>query len=118
MRDDVEVQLDELVGPGFVRRAGWDRLPDVVRYLTGVRQRLDRLADDPRRDLARLDELLGVVTAYEQARDAVPDGAPAPAGLDEARWLIEELRLGLFAPGVRTARPASVKRVRKVLDAV
>ena len=118
VRDDVEVQLDELVGPGFVRRAGWDRLPDVVRYLAGVRQRLDRLADDPRRDLARLDELLGVVTAYEQARDAVPAGAPAPAGLDEARWLIEELRLGLFAPGVRTARPASVKRVRKVLDAV
>ncbi len=118
VRDDVEVQLDELMAPGFVGRTGWDRLPDVVRYLAGVRQRLDRLADDPRRDLARLDELLGVVTAYEQARDAVPPGAVAPAGLEEARWLIEELRLGLFAPGVRTARPASVQRVRRALDAV
>ena len=116
-RDDVEVQLDELVPAGFVSRTGWDRLPDLVRYLTGVRQRLDRLADDPRRDLARLDEILEVVTAYEQARDAVPEGAPQPPELDDARWLLEELRLGLFAPSVRAARPASVKRVRRALEA-
>jgi ATP-dependent helicase HrpA len=117
VRDDVEVQLDELVPIGFVSRTGWTRLPDVLRYLGGVRQRLDRLADDPRRDLARLDEILAVVTEYERARDAVPADTPTPPELDEARWLLEELRLGLFAPSVRASRPASVKRVRRVLEA-
>ena len=77
-RDDVERQLDELVSPGFVSRIGRDRLPDVGRYLTGVRQRLDRLADDPRRDLARLDEILDVLMAYEQIRDALPADTPPP----------------------------------------
>jgi ATP-dependent helicase HrpA len=111
------MQLEELVPAGFVSRVGWARLPDVGRYLTGIRQRLDRLADDPRRDLARLDEILDVVTAYERARDALPAEAPPPPELDEARWLLEELRLGLFAPSVRAARPASVKRVRRALEA-
>ena len=115
-RDDVGLQLDELVSDGFVSRTGWDRLPDVVRYLSGVRQRLDRLADDPRRDLARLDEILGVVTAYERARDSLPD-ATSSADLDKARWLLEELRLSVFAPGVRVPVPVSVKRVRRALEA-
>ncbi len=60
------------------------------------------MADDPRRDLARLDEVLGVVEAYEKVRDALPEGARSRPAYD-ARWLIEELRLGLFAPSVRTA---------------
>ena len=117
-REDVEMQLDELVPAGFVGRTGWDRLPDVVRYVTGVRLRLERMADDPRRDLARLDEILAVVADYERARASAARDHPPPPVLEEARWLIEELRLGLFAPSVRTARPASVKRVRRVLEAV
>jgi len=118
VREDVQTQLDELVPAGFVSRTGWDRLPDVVRYVTGARLRLERMADDPRRDLARLDEILGVVAEYERARASVPADRPPPPALEEARWLLEELRLGLFAPSVRTARPASVKRVRRALEAV
>jgi ATP-dependent helicase HrpA len=76
------------------------------------------MADDPRRDLARLDEILAVVADYEQARAAVAPDRPPPPALEEARWLLEELRVGLFAPSVRTARPASVKRVRRALEAV
>ncbi len=117
VRDDIGWQLDDLVGPGFVTAAGWDRLPDLARYLRGVLVRLDRLADDPRRDLARLDELLTVLAAYEQAVQAVPAGRELPPQLLEARWLLEELRLGLFAPSVRAAPGTSGTRIRRLLAA-
>jgi ATP-dependent helicase HrpA len=115
VHDDVVWQLDDLVGAGFVSAAGWHRLPDVARYLRGVLVRLDRLADDPRRDLARLDELHGVLADYEQALAAVPPTRRAPAALVEVRWLIEELRLALFAPSVRAAPGVSATRIRRRL---
>ncbi|MDQ3592547.1 MAG: ATP-dependent RNA helicase HrpA, partial [Actinomycetota bacterium] len=117
VRDDIGWQLDDLVGDGFVSAAGWDRLPDLTRYARGVLVRLERLAGDPRRDLARLDELLGVVSVYEQARDAVPVDRQIPAAVTEARWLLEELRLGLFAPSVRAAPGVSAQRIRRSLAA-
>ena len=115
VRDDVAWQLDDLVGAGFVSAAGWQRLPDVARYLRGVLVRLERLADDPRRDLARLDELHGVLADYERALAAVPPSRRPPAPLMEVRWLIEELRLTLFAPSVRAAPGISATRIRRRL---
>ncbi len=114
VRDDISWQLDDLVGHRFVSATGWDRLPDLVRYLRGVLVRLDRLADDPRRDLARLDELHGVLAAYDEARGARPEGQDPPAVVD-ARWMIEELRLALFAPSVRAASGVSAKRIHRRL---
>ncbi len=116
VRDDISWQLDDLVGPGFVTAAGWQRLGDLTRYLRGVLVRLDRLGDDARRDLARLDELHGVLVAYEQARNAVPPDQPLPSNVIDARWLLEELRLSLFAPSVRHAPGASAKRIRRSLS--
>ena len=78
---------------------------------------MDRLRDDPRRDLARLDELLGVVAAYERVRDMVPPGGEVPPALVDARWMLEELRLPLFAPSVRAAPGVSAKRIlRRLAD--
>jgi ATP-dependent helicase HrpA len=116
VRDDVAWQLDDLVGAGFVSAAGWQRLSDVARYLRGVLVRLERLADDPRRDLARLDELHGVLADYERALAAVPPSRRPPAPLIEVRWLIEELRLTLFAPSVRAAPGISATRIRRRLQ--
>jgi len=115
VRDDIGWQLDDLVGAGFVSAAGWDRLADLVRYLRGVLVRLDRLTDDPRRDLAGLDELLAVIGEYERAREEVPEGREPPVALGEVRWMLEELRLSLFAPGVRAAPGASATRIRRRL---
>ena len=116
VRDDIGWQLDDLVADGFVSATGWQRLDDLARYMRGVVVRLDRLATDPRRDLARLDELHGVLADYDLARDSVPADGPLPATLVEARWLIEELRLGLFAPSVRAAPGVSAKRIRRTLS--
>ena len=82
------------------------------RYLKAVVMRLDKLRADPTRDAQRLAEVRPVEQRYTRhlaERKGVPD-----ARLDEFRWLIEELRVSLFAQELRTPQPVSVKRLEKV----
>jgi ATP-dependent helicase HrpA len=73
--------------------------------------RLDKLRGDPARDVARLAELRPLESRWLK-RVAELRGAPH-ARLDEYRWLLEELRLSLFAQELRTPQPVSVKRLDK-----
>jgi ATP-dependent helicase HrpA len=67
---------------------------------------------EPARDIQRLAELRPIEQRF-QRRIADVRGAP-DARLDEFRWLIEELRVSLFAQELRTPQPVSVKRLEKV----
>jgi len=105
---DVRAQLDALVGAGFVTRAGAARLPDLRRYVRAMTRRLDQVASDPARDRVRMQEV--------QQLQAAADKAPA-AVRDDVRWLIEELRVSLFAQSLGTRQPVSVQRIWRLLDA-
>jgi ATP-dependent helicase HrpA len=119
-RRDVQAQLDALVRPGFVAEAGAARIADVERYLRAAAQRLERLpgalgADRDR--LAVVAELEDLLTTRLAAR---PGGGPPPE-VAELRWLLEELRVSLFAQALGTRRgagPISAKRIRRLLDAL
>jgi ATP-dependent helicase HrpA len=104
---DVRAQLDALVGAGFVTRAGAARLPDLRRYVRGMKRRLEQVASDPARDRVRLQEV--------QELQAAADQAPARVA-EEVRWLIEELRVSLFAQALGTRQPVSVQRIWRVLE--
>jgi ATP-dependent helicase HrpA len=104
---DVRTQLENLVGAGFVTRAGSARLPDLRRYVRAMKRRLDQVASDPERDRVRLREVAQL--------QAAADKAPAPIA-GEARWLIEELRVSLFAQSLGTRQPVSVQRIWRLLD--
>lgn len=112
---DASDQLAGLVYPGFVTPTGADRLPDLVRYLRGLQHRLERLPERPGRDREAMARLVPVVAAYEQLRDASPAGRHDTDGVVRLRWMLEELRLGLFAQTIRTAYPVSEKRVLKAI---
>ena len=56
-----------------------------------------------------------MIGEYERAREEVPEGREPPVALGEVRWMLEELRLSLFAPGVRAAPGASATRIRRRL---
>jgi ATP-dependent helicase HrpA len=114
---DVRGQLDGLVHPGFVTAAGAGRLPDLVRYLRAMQVRLDRLPDDPARDRASLAQVELARTEYHDALARVPVGREPSAALREVRWMLEELRVSLFAPTLRTAYPVSVQRIHKAIVA-
>jgi len=112
---DVEAHLARLVSPGFVRRSGTDRLPDVHRYVRGIEYRLDHLAGDVARDRRRMAEVRPLERAY----------ASAVSGLeridDEARavaWLLEEYRISVFAQPIGVVGSVSPKRIRREFERI
>jgi len=109
--DDIQAQLQRLVGKRFLLQTPWPALQHLPRYLKGVVLRLDKLRADPARDAARLAELRPLEQRWLR-RVAELRGA-GHARLDEFRWLLEELRISLFAQELRTPQPVSVKRLEK-----
>ncbi|MDT7539876.1 MAG: ATP-dependent helicase HrpA [Actinomycetota bacterium] len=111
---DMREQLDRLVRPGFVTEAGLDRLPDLVRYLTAIEARLSKLPRDAERDRREM----ATVHAVQEEVDALLRKRPHDPRASELPWLVEELRVSLFAQGMRTKQPVSEKRIYKAIDAL
>ena len=109
--DDVAAQLQRLVGKRFLVTTDWASLLHLPRYLKAVVMRLDKLRSDPARDAQRLAELRPLEQRWVR-RTADLKGAPH-ARMDEYRWLLEELRVSLFAQELRTPQPVSPKRLDK-----
>jgi ATP-dependent helicase HrpA len=110
--DDVAAQLQRLVPKRFLAQTPWAALQHFPRYLKGVVMRLEKLRTDAARDTQRLAEMRPLEQRW-QRRLAELKGQ-ADARLDEFRWLLEELRISLFAQELRTPQPVSVKRLEKV----
>jgi len=112
---DARAQLDALVHPGFVRLTGVARLRRYPVYLAGLVHRVQRLADNVGRDRQWQSEVEQAVALYTEAGGELPLAPGTPPGLAEVRWMLEELRLSLFAQHLGAAGPVSVQRVRKAL---
>jgi len=112
---DARAQLAALVHPGFAGVAGPARLRRIPVYLAGLIHRLQRLTDNPGRDRAWQTEVEQAVELYRSAGGTLPLTADTPARLAEVRWMLEELRLSLFAQHLGAQGPVSVQRVRKAL---
>ncbi|HEY0817377.1 MAG TPA: ATP-dependent RNA helicase HrpA [Rhizobacter sp.] len=109
--DDVQAQLARLLPKRFVLDTPWAQLAHLPRYLKGITLRLDKLRADPARDSARLAEMRPLEQRY--LRGLADRRGVREARLEEFRWLLEELRVSLFAQELRTPQPVSVKRLEK-----
>ncbi|HEY4038817.1 MAG TPA: ATP-dependent RNA helicase HrpA [Burkholderiaceae bacterium] len=109
---DVEQQLAGLFAKRFVEQTPAAQLVHFPRYLKAIAVRLDKLKSDPGRDRTLMAELGPLQAAYARAV-AARKGVPDPR-LQEFRWLLEELRVSLFAQELKTPMPISVKRLQKV----
>ena len=116
--DDVAEQRGTLVYPGFVAATGRDRLADVLRYLRAITFRLDRLGESVRRDAERMARVHAVDARYAAVLEAIPPGGPADAELTRIGWMVEELRVSLFAQPLGAAPGTSEKRILDALAAV
>ena len=111
--DDLRGQLEELLFPGFLRETPATRLAQFPRYLKAMRLRAERLRHDPARDQARM---LGVQLYWrEYLKLRAARGADAP-GLEELRWLVEEMRVSTFAQELGTREAVSPKRIAKLVE--
>lgn len=112
---DARSQLEALVPSGFVSATGLERLRHLPRYLGAITVRVRRMQENPGRDRQWLTEFDQARSAYEKAGGTVPIDPEADPTLVRVRWLLEELRVGLFAQELRTAETVSVKRIVKAL---
>jgi len=113
---DARGQLAALVHPGFVRITGLTQLARVPLYVAGIRYRAEKLADNPGRDRAWQTQVEEAVALYRAAGGELPLTVSTPARLVPVRWMLEELRLSLFAQQLGAAGPVSVQRIRKALE--
>ncbi len=113
---DAREQLGALVHPGFVSRTGLGQLRRVPVYLQGIVHRVTKLAENVGRDRTWSMDVTEATHRYISAGGDLPLQHEPPAHLRHARWMLEELRLSLFAQHLPTAEPVSLQRVTKVLS--
>lgn len=114
---DIRTQLSGLVYRGFISATGTARLAHLPRYLQGIADRLQTLANDPGKDRTRMTEFERAMQVFTEAGGSIPLAADAPARLVETRWMLEEFRISVFAQRLGTAQPVSLPRIRKALAA-
>lgn len=114
--NDVKSQLEQLVFPGFVARTGYAQLSQLPRYLAAIEKRLEKLPGNVQRDALHTAMVQGLEDDYDDAVSALLPGRRAGAELTQVRWMIEELRVSLFAVELGTAYSVSEKRIRAVLN--
>jgi ATP-dependent helicase HrpA len=113
---DVRQQLDRLLAPGWLARMPWERLQHLPRYLQAASLRLDKLRADPARD-ARLSAELGALEQpYRRALQSRAKLGGPSVEFAQFGWLLEELRVSLFAQELKTPVPVSAKRLAKLWD--
>jgi ATP-dependent helicase HrpA len=110
--EDTKQQLQRLISKRFIVSIHYSQLQHIPRYLKAILVRLDKIKTSPSRDEERMRE----VRALEQrlAREQQQRKGHFDAKLEEMRWMIEELRVSLFAQELRTPQPVSSKRIEKM----
>ena len=112
--EDMRAQLDRLTGPGFVGRSGLDRLADLRRYLAAVEMRLDKASTNPGRDVTWMKRVHRVEDEWSLVLEAHPVLARTDLS-DRIGWMLEELRVSLFAQTLGAARGVSEERIRRAI---
>ncbi|WP_440864032.1 ATP-dependent RNA helicase HrpA [Symbiopectobacterium purcellii] len=113
---DIKAQLSGLVYRDFVTDIGWQRLPDVLRYLQAIERRLEKLAQDVHRDRAQMLKVDQVQQTWQQWWHKVPEAQRDDDAVKNIRWMIEELRVSYFAQHLGTPYPISDKRVLQAME--
>ena len=115
---DIKAQLGQLVFPGFVTSHGWKRLADIPRYLSAIEKRMEKLAIDPNRDRAQMSRVENVIQQWQQWLGKLTEKQKQQDDVQNIRWMIEELRVSLFAQQIGTPYPISDKRILQAIEQI
>jgi ATP-dependent helicase HrpA len=115
---DIEAQLKRLLGKNFVVDTPFERLQHYPRYLKAIVVRLDKLKANPARDAALMAEYGPLWTNYERRAIQLAKLGTLDPQVEQFRWLLEELRVGLYAQELRTPVPVSTKRLQKQWEGI
>lgn len=107
-------RLQTLLAPGFATRTPWAQWPRLPIYLKAMTLRLEKYSGNPARDAAREADIQELEQMWQEKTDSlIKQGLPVSDDLAAFKWMIEELRVSLFAQELKTPYPVSVKRLLK-----
>ena len=107
-------RLQTLLAAGFATRTPWAQWPRLPIYLKAMTLRLEKYSGNPARDAAREADIQELEQMWQEKTDGlVKQGLPVSDDLAAFKWMIEELRVSLFAQELKTPYPVSVKRLLK-----
>ena len=114
---DIQSQIQMLMSKRFLSDNDYARLSHFSRYLKAIGVRIDKLRNDPARDARQMAEWQQVASKYQRALKEQGGYSNDPK-MRDFRWMLEELRVSLFAQELKTPMPVSVKRLQKVWDSM
>ncbi len=115
---DIQSQLQALVGKRFIADNDYLQLAHFPRYLKAINVRLEKLRADPARDVRLTADWAQAAAPWQRAQKDRHGGRNGDPKMQEFRWLLEELRVSLFAQELRTPMPVSAKRLQKVWESM
>jgi ATP-dependent helicase HrpA len=114
LKRDLEQQVGMLVYKGFFTQTPWANLQHVPRYLKALRLRIEKHPANPERDGKNAGSVGLLWQKWQDKVNALNQAhLDIPQALQDYRWLIEELRVSLFAQELKTPFPISIKRLEK-----
>jgi ATP-dependent helicase HrpA len=111
--DDVDSQLAHLAPPDLWRTTSLARLGHLPRYLRALGVRLQRQAHDPQKDQHKAAQVVPLWAAFVARRAELRAKGRTAAELDAFGWLVEELRVQVFAPELKPAVPITPARAQE-----
>ncbi|KQV40940.1 ATP-dependent RNA helicase HrpA [Massilia sp. Root335] len=114
---DMQAQLQGLVHKRFIAETEYSQLAHFPRYLKAMNVRLEKLRGNPARDAQLMAEWQAAATQFQRTVKNQPLKNLDPRMI-EFRWMLEELRVSLFAQELRTPMPVSSKRLQKVWESM
>ncbi|MFC2660489.1 MAG: DUF3418 domain-containing protein, partial [Actinomyces sp.] len=118
---EVREHAAALVAPGFVSATPPDQLVHLPRFLRALALRVEKAESSPSQDAALAYQVAEATALVDGARDrasAQPPDAEREAALTRARWLVEELRVSLFAQTLGTSCKVSLKRISRLVAGI
>jgi ATP-dependent helicase HrpA len=115
---DIQAQLQGLAGKRFIADNDYAQLAHFPRYLKAIGVRLEKLRADPARDTRLMAEWMQAAAPWQRAQKERRGGRNGDPKMTEYRWMLEELRVSLFAQELRTPMPISAKRLQKVWESM
>ena len=110
---DLRAERDALVHPGFFSGTPWAHLQHVPRYLKALDRRVAKYLEHPERDARHAQTVAALAQRHRERAERNRAAGRVEPGLDAFRWLLEELKVSLFAQELKTPFPVSYKRVEK-----
>lgn len=115
---DIKQQINNLIYKGFVAKSGYHRLNDIHRYLLAIEKRIEKLMQNTSKDRQAMNTVEEVKNLYENWLNSLTENQRLQQQVVNIRWMIEELRVNLFAQQLGTPYPISAKRIKQQIDQV